>query len=896
MCAAWRTTIVREETDHNLLIRVDEAWRAARDDPIGARDEANAVIAVCGPDDIDVRVAALRVRGWAERVSFSHAEALATLDEGVFLAKRHRLQGRLAQVLTARASVRLELGDFAAARRDRIAARRALGGATSIELDAHEAVYEIKLGHHARAAELCRIALSRLGTQEESVLRYQLLTNLGTSLLSLGEVDSAERAYTQSARVAETIGRFALGFVTQGLGMAAVRRGDLPEALRRFDRSERILRETGAPLGEHYLDRIEGFMTLRLFGEAQHTIDRALRDLAGPGGAMLLAEVLVHQARLHLWAGRPVEAVQAADRAADLLRRQRRAGYTSQVDILRAEANLRAEQATEDDLLSARAAARRLHGAGFHVEAIDGLLVVAALARSSGQDATARRALREVSRRCRSGPTLLRVKGALADATLAEADGDYIRLRRAVHRGLADLQRFRSTLPTTELRALAAMHGVELTTIGLRSAVLSRRPSQLLAWMERSRVASALHAPPRFDDPELVDLASQLRELVAGQGVGSGADVDELRRLQQEQTRLERRLQRRLRTVDPDATDPGRVATAADVTRDLGESVLLEIAEVDGALVAVTLGGGRSGAFHALGSAEPVRTELTALLFGLRRLMRVRSDSAAQVAHAGVAHSLGVLATRLVAPLYGALAKARSVVVAPPASLFALPWHALTGLTDKQVSVAPSATIWRRAQVERRVGRGVLLVAGPNLPGAEPEVDALGTLYPKSRRLAGSQSTVREVMEGLNGAGLAHFACHGTFRADNPSFSSLDLADGPMTVLDLERVRRGPGVVVFAACDSGVSEALPGDELLGLVTSLFALGTRAAVASVVPVPDLESTPVMVALHTRLAAGSSIAEALSGARATLDPDSPAGLVTSLAFGCFGAGDATVGGLS
>ena len=145
----------------------------------------------------------------------------------------------------------------------------------------------------------------------------------------------------------------------------------------------------------------------------------------------------------------------------------------------------------------------------------------------------------------------------------------------------------------------------------------------------------------------------------------------------------------------------------------------------------------------------------------------------------------------------------------------------------------------------------------------------------------------------MEGAELAHLACHGTFRADNPSFSSLELSDGPMTVLDLERLSHGPEIVVFAACDSGVSEALPGDELLGLMAALFALGSRAVVASVVPVPDVESTPLMVALHERLARGVPIGRAMTEARAALDPSTPAGLVATLAYGCFGSGDVTVG---
>ena len=40
--------------------------------------------------------------------------------------------------------------------------------------------------------------------------------------------------------------------------------------------------------------------------------------------------------------------------------------------------------------------------------------------------------------------------------------------------------------------------------------------------------------------------------------------------------------------------------------------------------------------------------------------------------------------------------------------------------------------------------------------------------------------------------GVAHLAAHGRFRADNPLFSSIDLADGPLTVYDLESLEEAP--------------------------------------------------------------------------------------------------------
>jgi hypothetical protein len=59
---------------------------------------------------------------------------------------------------------------------------------------------------------------------------------------------------------------------------------------------------------------------------------------------------------------------------------------------------------------------------------------------------------------------------------------------------------------------------------------------------------------------------------------------------------------------------------------------------------------------------------------------------------------------------------------------------------------------------------------------------------------------------------------------------------------------------VLSACDSGLSEVRPGDELIGLVATLLCLGTRTIVAPVVAVPDTATMALMLALHDWLGRG------------------------------------------
>jgi CHAT domain-containing protein len=133
------------------------------------------------------------------------------------------------------------------------------------------------------------------------------------------------------------------------------------------------------------------------------------------------------------------------------------------------------------------------------------------------------------------------------------------------------------------------------------------------------------------------------------------------------------------------------------------------------------------------------------------------------------------------------------------------------------------------------------------------------------------------VLGAIDGAGLAHIAAHGVFRADSPMFSSLRLADGPMTVHDLERLGRAPFRLILPSCESGRLAPAGADELLGLASALLPLGTAGIVASVAQVSDRAAAPLMLALHRRLRAvpGITLAAALRDARAENGPEAGPG---------------------
>ena len=471
------------------------------------------------------------------------------------------------------------------------------------------------------------------------------------------------------------------------------------------------------------------------------------------------------------------------------------------------------------------------------------------------------------------------------EALLRLERGDRSGAQRALRTGLGLLESYRETLGASDLRASASEIGVELAELGLRIALAGTDKGSMLAWADRLR-ASALRSPPVTppNAPELRDRAAELRQVSAEIWRAERAKRA-TRTLLARQAELEVSIRRLSRHASGAAAAlEGAPPDRRELSSALGDAALVELIELDGSLTALTLAGGRL-ARHELGSAKPLKEELEWLRFALVRLTRRRLLAAQQATMLqGARTSAQRLGEQLLAPLAESLGDRRLVIV-PTGSLHATPWAMLPELRGRPVVVAPSAATWLALQAPGPAGRRkVALVAGPRLRHVRGELAAVGALYPQPVSLTGRQATVDAAMEALDGAKIAHLACHGHFRSDSPLFSSLELADGPLNAYELQHLRHPPQLIVLSACDLGTSETRPGDELLGIAAALIAMGTRTIIASVVPVPDAGAKRLMTSLHRHLTAGDAPAVALAKAQAGLKR----GTYGQAGFVCLGTG--------
>jgi tetratricopeptide (TPR) repeat protein len=868
----------------DLVIRARRAHRDVAANPGRFRPVAEALVAEARQARQPEALAlALRALAWAERAMLNDTSAILLLDEACRIARRHHLDATLADLLMSRAGVRQELGRFPAARRDLAAAAALVTGPGMLDLDFSRGVLLQNSGRLADAAAIYHRLLGESGISSRR--RAECANNLALIEAEQGRFASALRRLAETPGAAE-IGPALTASLTQTRAWVTMRSGRFAEGLRVFEEAAQAYRAAALSLGEHYIEYADALMELRLLPEATGAARRAVQEFSDAGIPLMAAEAQLRVAQLTLLAGDHDAAVRAATAAAAAFGRQTRAAFRARAVVVAAEARLRAGTGGAEELHRARAAARLLASTGSTAAAVQGFLVTGRLAAALDRRRQALAALARAGSLARGSAVLVRLRGQVAAALAAGLRQRDQEALAHCRRGLTDLARHRGGLPSVELRALASGHGAELGRIGLEVVLRDGSPARVLNWMERGRAAALLVVEPPSFDRISADIAA-LRAVQAGTRDGTAGPPVAARaeRPPAEQAVLEDRI-RRATWRDGGATGTSQAPVTIGPLRDrLGGRTLIAYGLLGEDLMAVIIGPRRSQ-IAPLGPLRPVREQLRALLFALRRLAQPGEPAAHESARASADLRLGRLTGLLLAPL--PVGAGDEVVIIPARSLHGVPWAAVHA---GPVALAPSATFWARTADAGTPaggpGHDVALVAGPDLPGAIEEVGALSGIYASARRLLPPASTADAVAGALAGADLAHLACHGVLRTDNPMFSSLVLSDGPMTLQEIYARGIAPRRLVLASCQSGSQASYAGDEVLGFVGALLARGTAGILASAAVVPDVPAAGLMTAVHQRLSGGATLARALHEARESQDTGDPGSFVNWCTFNAHGA---------
>ncbi len=740
-----------------------------------------------------------------------------------------------------------------------------------------------ELGRPVEAATELRRAASALREGRDETWEARALLNLAMACVEVGDTPGAERALARAEVLlvdAEQV--FEAASARQFRALTAMLEGRIPAALAHLDVAEERLSHAGTQLAEVEQLKALALQRAGLLSEALVSAERAVETLLSPGGsAAHLADAKLLASRAALGAGALDRARRFAAEAGRLYIGQRRTRGATLARLVDAQAawrqgDLGPSFAREVRELAVACESERTP------EATVAHLLAAEVTRAQGELEACREELDNAARG-RDGPLLLeRVHGWHAVALRAVVDGNVEGALDACDRALSVLEEHQSTLGSFEARAAATTHGLAVASLAVDIAVGKDDPELMLRWVERWRATAGNAAA--VTSPEFTAELAQLR-LLRHRLENTDVEDDAARTMRSTASEIESRLRRRAqrytgvaRRGEARSGKPHRPVT--DIQDDT--VVLSLFGSQDRAHVVVRTRAGTT--HHVAGSFAKAYENVKFLNFALRRTARpsARSDARDDVARYG-----RVVQEELLGAVVDQLA-GKPVVIVPPARFASLPWGALPALTSCPFTLAPSVATWtqaRKARAAHTAGR-VVLVAGPRLAESEGEVERLAGLYPQAVRLSGAEATAEAVLTAFEGASVAHVAAHGTFRPDNPLLSSLALADGPLTVYDMQQLERAPATLVMSSCDTGGTSAVGADEMLGVASVLLPVGTAAVVGSVLPVPDAGAANLAYFLHSRLVAHVGVAQALRDARAVFED--PPTWATTRSFVCFGAG--------
>ena len=842
-------------------------------------------------DDDEVEAVARRALGLALRELGQLAQARVELERSLAAARRSGLAERRGEALSSLALVLAYSGDARGALRSTRAASRLLRGGAAARNRMQSGLILHKLGREDEALAEYRLALGGFGRAGDELGQVQVRLNRSVIAANRGDTAAGAADLRRAMALAEKLGQTLLvASCAHNLGFLLGRAGDVPAALASFAEAERTY-ELADPSGGWApvleIDRAELLLSAGLFEEAERRVGSALAVLDAGENVADASEARILAARVSLAAGDPAASAAHAEAAARAFAGQRRMSLRLLADTALVSARAAQPLQSEEERRALRRlavrVARRLERTGRRSDGREVRIIAGQLALEDGDARAGRLLLEPATRWRRSDPFQVRLQSCHATALLRQADGDGRGARRAVRSGLRVLHAHRASFGSAELRAHAGARGTELAAVGIRLAMAEGDTWTILRTLDTLRASTAGSASVR--PPPSTGLAhalAELRRIDAGLRE-AGDDAARQAALLRRRRRLEDGIRDEARATA--GTAGGAVTerlTPAGLRALLDGRSLVSYFALDGLLHAVVVGRGRPR-LVTLGPLEPIVRAIDAVVAALHRLAAGRGSPAARrVVRAALDADARGLDAAIIEPL--GLGPAPLVII-PSGTLYALPWHALPGLRTTSVAVAPSVSGWLRARSAERPGGAAVLIAGPGLAAADAEIVALGGIYPRASSLTGSGATVEAALEALDGAPVAHLAAHGTFRADNPLFSSLRLADGPLTVYDIERLGTPPDVLVLSACDGGRHGVTGGDELVGLAATLIRMGSRSLLAPLVPISDRASLPLAVGLHRELATGASAADALARARAegADDDESAAARASFVALG-------------
>ena len=735
--------------------------------------------------------------------------------------------------------------------------------------------------------------------------------NRSIVLRNLGQFDESLACAKAAGELAKTLGiKVAVAYAAECQGVTSALMGHYTQAAVLFEQALDTLKEDGrqrnAALVE--LSAAETYLRLGQFDPALEHVENAKASFQKLGGRVELAQTSMLAAEVMEARGQFAEAEAEIDRAHALFVEDNAETLALTAEVARAHVLL-VQNRLQESLTVALACGSALADRSQLRHATQANLIAATAAHLSGQPGLAISLANDVLARSKeTGLAGYSDRAYQVLGQIAQHAGDLPSALKYYEDAIREMELQRGQI-MIEYRSSFLTDKQSLYEDMVDACVQAGRASTGLSYTDRAKSRALVDLfeyrinlslqPQDADDQALIDDIQSLRlerdslirrsqaDLLPYMRGPAGAELAGSEAV----VALERRitaLWHKLLTRNADYARDADLWHVDSVDLDLRHipptSLLVEYMAIHGRFVAFVAHSNGIEAYRLGASLDDVRLLQRQLALHLDTAMLQASEGRPLSSKATLA-VLQRLYTTLVAPWASHLNGVDELTIVPHGLLHYLPFSALHDgrahiIQNHTIRISPNASLLKYVSAAPDMESPIAVPWGAEvaavgysmngqLPEAPREAERVAELF-GGRPLLELEATSDAIRTIASQVRLLHLATHAEFRADNPLFSGLALADRWLTTLDLFNWRTSASLVTLSACQTGKGVIGGGDEVLGLLRALLYAGARSIVASLWPVQDQVTSRFMTELYTHLAAGKPKAKALQTAQlAVLD---------------------------
>jgi CHAT domain-containing protein len=748
---------------------------------------------------------------------------------------------------------------------------------------------------YREAEEFQRLAMTHFAEAGDEIQLAKIENSLALTLSQQHKTKAAEALYESALERANELDlKSTQAEIESSIGTLALYQGYYDRALDYLERSRRKYAELNLPhvLAMTEQEIADAYLELNLLPEAEAIYERVERQFSMLG-------MNAEQARALAYHGRAKIGRHHFDQAQKLLSDAREVYVKEQNEVGAALVELTEAQLSlaNADFISAQAVAQHAESilalAGNSRRVVFAQWLQGEAARCDTRLAEASDLLNSALAHAQSTEQPDIVARCLASLGLVSVDQKRLdEAEKFFKSAIEVIEKLRSPLPGEEFRT-AFFSGqllpyLELAKLGLKD----QRLVESFGYVEKARSRSLVDelGGRQINDEthdefevgllkainekrhELTYFYNQLNNPTTGRSLEDVTQLqDEARAREGSIAELSRQLlhSRKQKGSELEAFDLNALQTRLGTRR-----ALVEYVAFGDELVAYVVTEAGIEVFRELGSVEEISGEVAKFRFQIDSL---RFGSAAIRRHlpvltGRVQKQLQRLYNLLIRPLIKVI-RNRDLIIVPAGHLNYLPFQALHDgerylIESCAISLAPSATVLLKCLTrQRREADSAVLVGVPDEQTQKiaHEIEALQKVFRHSIVLTNENATIAALKNSVADVDVVHLACHAQFRADNPRFSSLKLADDWLSVDDAYNLKLNCSLVTLSACETGVNSVAAGEELIGLARGFLSAGTPSILLSLWTVDDEATSEFMVDFYSELKTAESVADALQKAQ-------------------------------